>query len=313
MVAGTADDNLTGMKAWLTARVEILVPVVGLPLFLMMVRSNQGQPSQALILLGWGLAMTYVGMVIWSPMGLPPKAPQRVNRVELRRTALMVVLIVVGAIVAQAALRAAFGAPPPSRDSPIATVILFALIIGLGTAGIITERALPIDLFPVIRRREFRRIVYVIVAALFLTLLEQIWSHVFGGVATGIGTALGETAPGDRLPSQIDASQPIYLFFYFLIGAGIFEELLFRVGIMTPVWRLSGHWLWGLLVSALLFGVYHITLSGFSDYFMQAPVTAVMNSFGAGLATGIIYRYRGFTTAVMAHTLGNWLLVMIMG
>jgi membrane protease YdiL (CAAX protease family) len=312
VVARAAFDRLTMATAWLTARTEILVPVLGLPLFLMLLRSNQRQRSPALVGLGWGLAITYAGLVIWSPMGLPAKAPQQLNRTGFRRTAVMVVLIVVGAVVAQTALRVAFGAPPPSRNSPVASGLLFALIIGLGTAGIVAERALPIDLFPVIRRRQARRILYVIVAALFLTLLEQIWSDIFGGIASSIGTALGEAVPGDRLPSQIDASQPIYLFFYFLIGAGIFEELLFRVGIMTTVWRLSGRWLWGLLVSALLFGVYHITLSGFSDYFMQAPATAVLNSIGAGLATGVIYRYRGFTTAVMAHTLGNWLLVMIM-
>lgn len=308
---GSSSDKLTGVADWLKARIEVLVPALGLPLFLMMLRSNREQPDQALVLLGWGLAIGYAGLVIWSPMALPAKEPRPASRTDVRRTAVMVVLIVVGAVVAQTGLRAAFGASSPNRNSPAVSLITFALIIGLGTAGIVAERGLPIDLFPVIRRRQARRIAYVIVAALFLTLLEQIWSHIFGGVATSIGATLGETVPSDRLPSQIDASQPVYLLFYFLIGAGIFEELWFRVGIMTPVWRLTGNWLWGLLISALLFGVYHVTLSGFSDYFMQAPVTAVLNSFGAGLATGIIYRYRGFTTAVIAHTLGNWLLVML--
>lgn len=311
MVTDSSIEKLSGLTAWLKARVELLVPVVGLPLFLMLVRSNQEQAPQTVILLGWGLAMIYAGLVIWSPMGLPAKEPVRASRREAWRTAAMVAVIVIGAVATQTALRSVFGAPPPARNSPVTTAILFALIIGLGTAGIIAERALPVDLFPVLRRRQPRRIVYVLAAAVFLTLLEQIWSHIFGGVASGIGAALGETAPREPLPSQLDASQPIYLFFYFLVGAGIFEELLFRVGIMTPVWRLTGHWLWGLLVAALLFGLYHTTLSGFSDYFMQAPVTAVLNSFGMGLATGVIYRYRGFTTAVMAHTLGNWLLVMV--
>ncbi|MGD2157664.1 MAG: hypothetical protein PVG14_19900 [Anaerolineales bacterium] len=30
------------------------------------------------------------------------------------------------------------------------------------------------------------------------------------------------------------------------------------------------------------------------------------------LATGPIYRYRGFTTAVMTHALGNWVVVMVL-
>jgi membrane protease YdiL (CAAX protease family) len=300
-----------GLAAWLKVRVEILVPALGLPLFLMMLKSNEGQPHQALITLSWGLALSYATLVLWSPMALPAKEPQPPNCSAFRRTAVTVALIVVGAIVAQTALRTAFGVTATSGNSPLVSLMTLTLIIGLGTAGIVAERELPIDLFPVIRRRETRRIVYVVVAALFLTVLEQIWSHMFRGVASSIGATLGETVPSDRLPSQIDASQPVYLFFYFLIGAGVFEELLFRVGIMTAVWRPAGHWLSGLLVSALLFGVYHVTLSGFSGYFLQAPVTAVLNSFGAGLATGIIYRYRGFTTAVMAHTLGNWILVML--
>ena len=71
-------------------------------------------------------------------------------------------------------------------------------------------------------------------------------------------------------------------------------------------------WRRGLLASSVCFGLYHISLSGMSDYFLQAPVIAVVESFGAGLANGVIYRYRGFTTAVLVHALGNWLLLTLL-
>jgi len=56
----------------------------------------------------------------------------------------------------------------------------------------------------------------------------------------------------------------------------------------------------------------HSVINGLSQYNLQAPVIAVVKSFGMGLANGLIYRYRGFTAAVLVHTLGNWLLVMIL-
>jgi membrane protease YdiL (CAAX protease family) len=68
-----------------------------------------------------------------------------------------------------------------------------------------------------------------------------------------------------------------------------------------------------LLLSALAFGLYHISpLSGMAAQNLQTPVTAILESFGVGLAMGLIYRYRGFTTAVMTHALGNWLVVMLL-
>jgi membrane protease YdiL (CAAX protease family) len=85
------------------------------------------------------------------------------------------------------------------------------------------------------------------------------------------------------------------------------------VGIMTPVWALTGRWGWGWLASSLAFGLYHISpLSGMAATNLQAPVTAVLESFGTGLAIGLIYRYRGFTTAVMTHALGDWVVVMVL-
>lgn len=67
------------------------------------------------------------------------------------------------------------------------------------------------------------------------------------------------------------------------------------------------------MISALAFGLYHLSpINGLSAYNWAAPVTAVLTSFGMGLATGLIYRYCGFTLAVLTHAVGDWLMVLLL-
>jgi membrane protease YdiL (CAAX protease family) len=191
---------------------------------------------------------------------------------------------------------------------------LMLLIVLLGSVGLAAERSLPIDLFPVFRRRDLRRVLYIIVAALFLALVAQLWGSLFGGLARGIAGALGERPDSTRSAAALfEVGNPLVLFLSLLIGAGVFEELLFRVGIMTPVWALTRRWWAGLLVSAVCFGLYHISpFSGMGQHNLQFPISATLTSFGMGLANGWIYRYRGFATAVMTHALGDWLIIMLL-
>jgi membrane protease YdiL (CAAX protease family) len=201
----------------------------------------------------------------------------------------------------------------PSNEPGGGGLWMLLLLAALGIAGVVAEGTLPLDLFPVFRRREVRRLVYVVVAALFLTMLAQLWDHIFGGLALQVGRALAETPPDSAdVASYFASYAPWELFLTHLISAG-FEETIFRLGIMTLVWALTRRWWLGLLASALCFGLYHISpLSSIAVYNQQAPVTTVLQSFGAGLATGIIYRYRGFLAAVLIHALGNWLLLMLL-
>jgi hypothetical protein len=65
---------------------------------------------------------------------------------------------------------------------------------------------------------------------------------------------------------------------------------------------------------ALFFGVYHITpLSGISTFSASSPITTVLTAFSMGLIMGIIYRYRGLTTAILVHGLGDWEVIMLLG
>jgi membrane protease YdiL (CAAX protease family) len=83
---------------------------------------------------------------------------------------------------------------------------------------------------------------------------------------------------------------------------------------LTINWKFTRRWGWGLLVSALFFGVYHITpLSGISTFSASSPITTVLTAFSMGLIMGIIYRYRGLTTAILVHGLGDWEVIMLLG
>jgi membrane protease YdiL (CAAX protease family) len=187
------------------------------------------------------------------------------------------------------------------------------LIAVLGTFGLAAERCLPVDLLPVLRRREWPRIAYVLVAASFLALVGQLWAGIAQDVAHGIAQQAFGEAPLDieGAASSFDIESPIRLLIGLLIGAGFFEELLFRLGVLTLVWALTRRYSLGLIVSALLFGLYHITpLSGMEAY-TATPITAVLTSAAMGVYMGLIYRYRGFVAAVLVHGLGDWIVIMM--
>ncbi len=304
-----------GKLAWLKARLEFLIPVLGLLIFRAMFNWQNVQLKGWQTILVLGTAVLYAALVVWSPMQLPIKETQTITRPMLKQTAVKVGLLVFfGFAVLTLLSLTSNDSVEEGRLGPAGALVAILLLTTLGTAGLAAERTLPLDLFPVLRRREPRRIVYVLVAALFLAVIVQLWSGIWSDLVASIGRAVAEMPPGEtEAASLFDAGSPLRLFLNFLIGAGLFEELLFRVGIMTPIWVLTRHWGWGLLVSAFAFGLYHISpLSGMAALNLQAPVTAVIESFGAGLAMGLIYRYRGFMTAVMTHALGNWLVVMIL-
>ena len=302
--------------SWLKARLEVLVPILGLPLFLLMAGQMDVTLNAFQTALLWGAALVYAGLVLWSPMALPSKVERPVTRRRVARTAALVAGAVAGAMLLQAAVYRPSGESSDGGGSLLP--VLLAIV--LGTAGVLAEGTLPLDLFPVLRQRAVRRIAYVAVAAFFLMVVGQVWTELFGGLAQALGGVLGETpSHSGEVAAYFDEYTPLGLFLTHLVSAGL-EELLFRVGFLTGVWALARRlglggraaaWL-GLLMSAGCFGLYHVTLSSLRGYFVQAPVTSILKSFGAGLADGLIYRYRGYTAAVLVHALGNWLFLMLL-
>jgi membrane protease YdiL (CAAX protease family) len=103
-------------------------------------------------------------------------------------------------------------------------------------------------------------------------------------------------------------------FFMLLGGAGIAEETPFRLVLLTLVWLLTGRRWLAIVVSALLFGGYHLTpLNGMYLTFLQFPVSQFLASSLIGAVWGLVYVRRGYGTVVLAHTLSNWLPFLIFG
>jgi membrane protease YdiL (CAAX protease family) len=299
---------------WLSARFELVVPLLAVPTFFSMLNfmGVQAKPWQSL----WvhGMALIYAGLIIWSPMQLPVKEPLPVDRPIALRTALRLALVVLlGATLLILTSLVTQDSGEGKTRLPY-FILALILIILVGTAGALAERGLSIDLLPVLRRRQALRIIYALVSALFLAMLTFFWSNLFSGVIDSISQAAGETASDvEAAASSFNTGNPLLLFIQLFIGAGLYEELLFRLGIMTIVWRLTRGWGWGMLVSALFFGLYHISpLSGNSTFNAASPLTAVLTSFSMGIIMGIIYRYRGLETAVLVHSLGDWLVIMLL-
>ena len=96
-------------------------------------------------------------------------------------------------------------------------------------------------------------------------------------------------------------------FLLMLAGAGLFEETLFRLVCLSLFWRLTGRPWTAILVSALLFGAYHLSPldSAYLQYW-ERPLTIFSLSTIMGIVMGYAYRRYGYETAVLGHTLGNW-------
>jgi membrane protease YdiL (CAAX protease family) len=101
-------------------------------------------------------------------------------------------------------------------------------------------------------------------------------------------------------------------FFMLLAGAGIAEETPFRLVCLSFFWRLTGKRKLSIFLSALLFGAYHLSpLNGMYRIFLQFPISQFLASALISLVWGYLYVKRGYETAVLGHTLSDWLPFMI--
>lgn len=101
-------------------------------------------------------------------------------------------------------------------------------------------------------------------------------------------------------------------FFLFLAGSGIAEETPYRLLLVSALWRWTRRPGLAILVSALIFGLYHLTpLDSQYQTFWLFPVSQVLASSLIGIIWGSLYRWRGYETTVLAHTLSNWLPILI--
>lgn len=302
-----------GWWAWFKPHRELLIPVLGSVFFLLMSGSEGPGVGLPIMVAVLALAVVYVAWILRAPkkLSLPEKLPRPIEQRDIWRTlGSVATVIAVGAAISL--LASALSDAADELSYTLAAYLGMLMLIALtATAGLLAERGLPVDLIPALRQRSLSRLGYVLISAVFITFVVMIVGGVLSSnVASGIASLLGE-APISQDAASVESGPWFALLLDMLIGAGLFEELLFRAGAMTLIWKFTKKWGWGLIVSSALFGFYHITLSSLSGQFLEAPVYSVVNSAVMGLFLGYVYRKRGLTTVVLVHALMNFVSIML--
>ncbi len=216
--------------------------------------------------------------------------------------------------------------------SALAIAILFLVGMGLGGRGIFNPYAIavfcqallglavargvpgyePLPVAQAIRQRELAlRTVGLLVG---IALLMVVPTLVIGSLGLSIGAQVfGETIRTDEAMETIEATAGS-IFFLLLSGAGIAEETTYRLVFLSLFWRLARRRWLAILLSSAMFGAYHLTpLDGLYRTFLQFPASQFLASSLVGGVLGYVYVRRGYETAVLGHTFGDWIPFLLFG
>ena len=132
-------------------------------------------------------------------------------------------------------------------------------------------------------------------------LLKYILVGVLLGIPLGVGEYFIITPPAAFPTFEIKYLMRDLVYMVVFVGVG--EELLFRGLVQKDMMNLLG-WKWGLLGASLMFGVMHLT---------WRSIPELGFTFFAGLMFGYLYyRTRSLTAPIIAHGVGNTVLVAVM-
>lgn len=94
-------------------------------------------------------------------------------------------------------------------------------------------------------------------------------------------------------------------------SAGIAEEVLHRLLMLSALWLLMRKRRHAVVASAIIFAAYHLTpINPLYLEFWECPISQSVGSFLSGIVLGNLYTQKGFEAAVVSHTLVNWLLTL---
>jgi membrane protease YdiL (CAAX protease family) len=150
-------------------------------------------------------------------------------------------------------------------------------------------------------------------------LLAGVVAIVIGAVGQGIIMSIVHETPQAQEAANLVATDKLLSFFSFLSGAGIAEETPYRLVLLTLAWRLAGGAgehkrgrrlaIW---ISALGFALYHFTpLDSIYLVFWQYPISHFVATLLIGLLWGFLFTRRGYETVVLAHTMSDWISVLL--
>jgi membrane protease YdiL (CAAX protease family) len=134
---------------------------------------------------------------------------------------------------------------------------------------------------------------------------ERVPRYILIGTLVGIPLGVGEyfiITPAAAFPT-FEIKYLMRDFAYMVIFVGLGEELLFRGLVQRDLTNLLG-WKWGLLGASLMFGVMHLT---------WRSIPELGFTFLAGMLLGYLYyRTRSLISPIIAHGVGNTVLVAVM-
>ena len=134
---------------------------------------------------------------------------------------------------------------------------------------------------------------------------DRVLRHVLIGVLFGVPLGAGEyfiITPAAAFPT-FEIKYLLRDLAYMVVFVGLGEDLLFRGLVQRDMTNLLG-WKWGLLGASLMFGVMHLT---------WRSIPELGFTFLAGVLLGYLYyRTRSLTSPIVAHGIGNTVLVAVM-
>jgi membrane protease YdiL (CAAX protease family) len=178
-------------------------------------------------------------------------------------------------------------------------------LVGLALArGIADYEPLPVARSVVRRERVWRSIGMVLGFSLLLVPAILVAS----AIGSSIGRFISEASLTFDSVMGAFPAESWRIFFVMLAGAGIAEETLYRLVLLSLLWRLTRRRWAAIVLSAVIFGAYHLTpFNSMYAIHWQAPVSQFFVTTLAGLVMGYVYTKRGYETVVLGHTLGNWI------
>jgi membrane protease YdiL (CAAX protease family) len=189
--------------------------------------------------------------------------------------------------------------------NPYILAIFSQAMIGLAIADGIEEiQPLPVTDAIVKRKKIFKQILLLIVISVLIVIPVLL----IGSVGMDIGKQIFNETSNSQEAANMIIPNKWMAFFMLLSGAGIAEETTYRLVILTLLWKLTKRRWPAIILSAMLFGAYHLLpLSSMYMVFRQFPISQFLGSTFIGIVWGYLYVKRGYESAVLGHTFSDWL------
>lgn len=184
-------------------------------------------------------------------------------------------------------------------------IVLFCqCLIGFTIAKSINEyEPLPVTRAIIEHKKPWRKLASMLMFALLMTIVIVVIDQFL--------PTFGETKNSSQAIKMLPKNKWL-LFFTLLYGAGIAEETVYRLIFLSLFWKLTNKKWLSVVLSALLFGAYHLTpINSMYKVYWQFPITQFVSASVGGIIFGYFYVKRGYETAVIGHTFTDWLPILI--